>query len=211
MVTTTDLAPSTSDQLAPFRPTGGAALVLGGVSFVAGALILPGSDPADVHRAGWATGHLLSAAAFLLLALGLPAVAVALGRRLGVLGAIGYGVLFTRCVLSTGSHLYSWWIVPTLAGEPALHARLGDGRALASIYAGHGDVVNAVMAVGLLCLAISLWRNGPGFRAAAVLSLLAAVGEALTNPLGLLALAALGIWWGLQLSLRGGVGVAFRR
>lgn len=211
MVNTTDLVPTTTDQLAPLRRAGGAALVLGGLSFVAGTLILPGPGPADVHRGGWAAGHLLSAAAFLLLAIGLPAVAVALGRRLGVLGGIGYGVLFTRCVLSTASHLYSWWILPTLADEPALRAQLAEGGALNSIYAAHGDMVNGAVAVGVLGLMISLWRNGSGFRIAAVLALCAAVGEALTNPLGLLALAVLGMWWGLQLVLRGGVGVALRR
>lgn len=209
MIITTATSPTT-DQLVPFRRAGGAALLLGGLSFIAGGLVLPGPDAADVHRFGWAAGHLLSAVAFLLLGIGLPAVAVALGRRLGVLGAVGYLALVIRCVLSTGSHLYSWWTVPKLVDEPALHAQLVDDGPLMSIYAGYGDAINAAIAIGLLCLAIALWRLGSGFRAAAVLALCAAVGEALSNPLGLLALAVLGIWLGLPLTLRGRVGVALR-
>ncbi len=208
---TTASSVRTTDQILPSRRPGGAALLLGGLSFLAGALILPGPDAADAHRSGWDYGHLLSGLGFLLLTLGLPTVAASLGRRLGVLGAIGYVALMLRCVLSTGSHLYSWWIVPTLAAQPELHARMTGDGSLVTIYHGHGDAISAAVALGLLCLTISLWRNGSGFRVAAVLAFCAALGQALTNPAGLLALALLGIWLGLQLTVRGDVGVALRR
>ncbi len=108
-----------------------------------------------------------------------------------------------RCVLSTGSHLYSLWVLPTLAPHHELHRQLVDNGKLASIYAGHGDIIHAVLGVAMLGLAYALVRTGRGQRVVAVFLTLAAASEFIGFPFGLALIAATCVWLGVRL-LRGG-------
>lgn len=204
-------ASSTSTVRQPDRRLGAVASIAGGLALLTSFVVLPGPDVADIHRSGWVPGHFLSAVAFLLLAIGLPVICARLGPRLGIAGLVGYVAVETRCVLSTGSHLYSLWILPTLASHHDLHRQLVDDGRLASIYAGHGDVVNVVLGAGMLGLAVALARSGSGMRVVAALTALAAVAESVSNPLSLLLLAIVGIWLGMRLLYRGDVSTTLRR
>lgn len=190
---------------------GGAVLALGGLTLVVGSVIVPGPFVADVHDPGWVPGHALNTVAFLLLVVGLPALAGSLGDRLRWPGAVGYAAMMIRFALSSGSHLYSLWLLPRLAAYPELHAALTQPQPLASIYGGHNDLINLVLAVGTLGMAWTLWRSPQKLRVPAVMVLLAAACQAISNPGALLLYAAVASWLGLRLVVRGQVGVPLRR
>ena len=193
----------------------GVPLTAGGAILFAALLLSPGPDISQVHDTLWVPAHALHVAGFLLILLGFPAAFASLGRRFdttsAVLAAIGYVALMTRCALSAGSHLYSMWILPQLAAHPGLRSatRAGSGG-LANIYAGHGNLIGAVIGVGYLALAVALWRTGPTLRTIAGLTVLIGIGEMLTNPVVLLLLAVAAMWLGLRLTVRNDVLVPLR-
>lgn len=182
---------------------GGAVLAAGGLTLVAGLLVVPGPFVADVGDATWVPGHALNVVGYLLLVVGLPALAGSLGPRLRWPGAIGYAALMVRFALSSGSHLYSMWLMPRLARYPELHTALTRPHPLANIYGGHNDAINVVLAVGMLGMVWTLWRTPGRLRAAAVVLLAAAVLQALSNPVALLLYGVLALWLGLRLAVRG--------
>lgn len=202
--------PTSSTPLAPDHRLGALAAVTGGVVMLASFLVVPGPDVADVHSAGWVPGHLLSAIGYLLLALGVPALAGSFGRRLGVAGLVGYAAVFVRCVLSTGSHLYSLWTLPLLAAHPELHSQVVPGGRLASIYSGHSDVIDVALGVGMLGLAFVLVRCGRGSRVPAAVMALAAAAQVLGSVFGVLLLPVVVLWLGARLLRRGDVTVPLR-
>jgi hypothetical protein len=189
----------------PGRRLGATALITGGVTQLVGFVVVPGPGVADVHSRAWVPGHLLLVVGFLLLALGLPAIGSSLGSRLGVAGWIGYAAVMTRCVLTTGSHLYYASVLPTLAAHPDLHRQLTSDGKLASIYGGHGDYVSAVLGASMLGLAYALARCGRGLRVIAAMVALASVAEFIGTPFGLVLLGITGIWLGARLVRSGDV------
>lgn len=193
----------------------GVPLTVGGAILFAALLVSPGPNIARVHDALWVPAHALHVVGFMLILLGFPAAVASLGRRLDttntVFATIGYVALMARCALSTGSHLYSMWILPQLAGHPELHsATRADSGGLANIYAGHGDLINAVIGAGFIALAIALWRSGRRLRIVAGLTVLIGIGEILTNPVALLLLAVVAMWLGLRLVVRDDVSIPLR-
>ncbi len=103
------------------------------------------------------------------------------------------------------------WILPQLAGHPELHPATQDGSGgLASIYAGHGDLIGAAVGVGFLALAVALWRSGHTLRTVGGLTGLIGIGEILNNPAALLLLAVVAMWLGLRLIARDDVLIPLR-
>lgn len=203
-------SPTTANPSAPPQHRrGGVVLAAGGLTLLAGSLVVPGPLVADVHDPGWVPGHALNTIGYLLLVVGLPALAGSLGDRLRWAGAVGYGAMMIRFALSSGSHLYSLWLLPRLAAYPELHAALTQPQPLASIYGGHNDLINLVLAVGTLGMAWTLWR--PGLRVVAVVVLLAAACQAFSNPVALLLYTVMAVWLGLRLTVRGQVAVPLLR
>jgi len=185
----------------------GVPLTVGGAILFTALLVSPGPDITRVHDAMWVPAHALHVVGFVMILLGFPAAFASLWRRLdtttAVFATIGYVALMTRCALSTGSHLYSIWILPQLAGHPELHsATRADSGGLASIYAGHGDLIGAVVGVGFIALAVALWRSGRTLRIVGGLTVLIGIGEIFTNPVALLLLAGIAMWLGLRLVVR---------
>jgi hypothetical protein len=186
-------------------------LALGGLTLLVGTLVVPGPFVADAQDPGWVPGHALNTIGYLLLAVGLPSVAGALGDRLRWAGAVGYAAIMIRFALSSGSHLYSMWLLPRLAAYPELQGPLTQPQPLASIYGGHNDLINLVLAVGTLGMAWTLWRAPGKLRVAGVLVLLAAACQAISNPVALLLYSAVGIWLGVRLAVRGQLGAPLLR
>ncbi len=197
-----------TDPTSSWHRVGGAVLAVGGFTLLTGLLVVPGPFVADVGASTWVPGHALNVAGYLLLVIGLPTVAGSLGPRLRWTGAVGYAALMTRFALSSGSHLYSMWLLPQLAPHRELHDDLTSAGPLASIYSGHGDLINLVLAIGLVGLAWTFWRCPRHLRMVAVLLLVTAVAQAASNPLALLGYAVLAIWLGLRLAVRGRVEAA---
>ena len=179
--------------------TAAATMATGGVLLLIDVIINPGPGLDHVNSSLYVSGHLLNAAAYVALVLGLPALAVALGRSRGVLGTIGYACLEIRYILSTGSQLFQAGIYHALARQPGLRAHLEHGQNLSSIYGRWDDVTSLLLGMGMLALVPALWRAGRTMRAPALMFLLIAVTEIVFTPVSLLLVAVLVIWLGLRI------------
>lgn len=188
----------------PLR-TAAAVMGSGGVLLLADVFINPGPGLTSVNDSLFVAGHLLNAVAYLMLALGLPAVAVSVGRSLGLLGALGYACLVIRYTLSTGSQLFQAGIYHTLAQQPGMRPHLAEGGDLASIYGQWDDAVSLILGIGMLALVPALWRADRSLRAPAGLFLAVALTEIVLTPASLLLVAILVIWLGLRIIRNGDV------
>lgn len=209
MTTSTTTHPEPLGPTAPVSPAtvphrfGGVTLALGGVTLLTGLFVVPGPWVADIGTATWVPGHALNLVGYLLLVVGFPAVIASFGERLRWPGFLGYAALMMRFALSSGSHLYSMWLLPQLAAHQELLPDLTAPAPLASIYDGHNDLINVVLATGTLGLVWALWRYDRGLRVPAVVLAAGAGCQAISNPLALLLYAVLAIWLGLRLAGRG--------
>jgi hypothetical protein len=186
-------------------------MITGGVLLLGDLLINPGPGIDNAHKSLFVSGHLFNAIAYLVLVLGLPALAASLGRSLGVLGALGYASLVTRYALSTGSQLFQAGIYHTLAQQPGMRPRLSAGGDLSTIYGTWDDTLSLILGLGMLALVPALWRAGRAMRAPSALLVVVAVTEIFFTPLSLIAVAVLVIWLGARIVRHGDVREPFRQ
>ena len=188
----------------------GLSAVVAGVLTIVTQVIHPANDPSSVATSSWAIAHYLFLGYFVFGMLGISGIYARQVEEAGLLGLVGFLILFVALALSTGFGFLEASILPVLAteapqfvesffdvfGGPVGGSSLGDLEAVFPL-------IGVLAIVGGLLFGIAILRAAILPRWAAILFLIGVVSILLAFPLGDVGARISGVATGLGLAWLG--------